>query len=78
MPFPVPLLINNDTVTQEADAVPCAMRDGAGAGAGVGMCWCWNVLGLDRLIGLIECCNNTTLKIIVDNFKIVIEIIILC
>jgi len=36
MPFPVPLLINNDTVTQEADAVPCAMRDGAGAG--VGMC----------------------------------------
>jgi hypothetical protein len=39
---------------------------------------CWNVLGLDRLIGLIECCNNTTLKIIVDNFKIVIEIIILC
>jgi hypothetical protein len=71
MPFPVPLLINNDTVTQEADGVPCAMRDGAGAGV-------WNVLGLDRLIGLIECCNNTTLKIIVDNFKIVIEIIILC
>ncbi len=46
--------------------------------AEVGMCWGWNVLGLDRLIGLIECCNNTTLKIIVDNFKIVIEIIILC
>jgi hypothetical protein len=45
MPFPVPLLINNDTVTQEADAVPCAMRDGAGAGVEVGvevgMCWGW-------------------------------------
>jgi len=39
MPFPVPLLINNNTVTQEADGVPCAMRDGAGAG--VGMCWGW-------------------------------------